>query len=231
MNFDLVAPFLFYLLSGLGVTLVVTLISGTLGVLLGLAGCFCRVSERPAFRIAAALFVTLFRSLPELLTILFTFYGLQLAFSALDRLIGLDLSPPPLVAAVLALTLHFGAYSLELFRDAFLTIPRGQVEAGQAVGLSASKVRTRILVPLMLRTAGPSLGNLLLVLLKFSSLASVIGLQELTRRSSIVAGTTHAPIQVYGVAAVCYLVITAALLHLKSVAEKSQSKEHGEVTH
>jgi polar amino acid transport system permease protein len=117
----------------------------------------------------------------------------------------------PFVAGFIALGLAFGAYATEVFRGAFLAIPPGQAEAARAAGMSRWLTLRRITLPQVWRFgrfALPGLGNLFLVLLKDTSLISVIGLDELMRKASIATSFTKEPFTFYLAAAVIYLMMT-----------------------
>ncbi|MDQ0564365.1 ABC-type arginine transport system permease subunit [Rhizobium mesoamericanum] len=148
----------------------------------------------------------MFRALPELLTILLTYYG----FLAFARSIGIA-DPSPFASALIALGVQIGSYACQIFSDAYRAVPRGLLEAAQAVGMPGYLINVRIAIPLMLRLAAPSLGSLLLVVIKLTAIASAIGVTELTRRAQIVAGATHDPLSAFGFAAAIYLAIAAVL--------------------
>ena len=110
---------------------------------------------------------------------------------------------------LLALSLTFGAYATEVLRGAYLSLPRQQAEAAQALGLSRLRTLRHVLLPQVWRMALPGLGNLFLVLLKDTSLVSVVGLDELTRKSTIAVSYTKQPFTFYFAAALIYLAMTA----------------------
>jgi His/Glu/Gln/Arg/opine family amino acid ABC transporter permease subunit len=224
-----IAPYAGFLLLGAVFTVALSVIAFPLSIGFGLVLAHARVGRSVAASRAAAMFISIFRSLPELLVMLLTFYGLNVVLRAAGEAAGLALpSASPFIAAIVALTVQFGAYCAEILRDAHRSISPGLAEAGRAIGLSETKVRSRILTPLMLRAAMPALGNLFLVLLKVSALASAIGVDELTRRSNIVSGAIKDPFLCFGVAALGYLAITAlASLVQEYVIERRFRKEGG----
>ncbi|MER8608243.1 ABC transporter permease subunit [Mesorhizobium sp. M1233] len=203
-------PYVGFIVEGLIVTVSATL-AGFIGAILIGAALSTLISGSNKLRnLVASGYVTVFRALPELLFVLVVYYGLDIAMRALSARIGiatLDISP--FVAVTIALAVQFGAYCAEIFRDARSAIPRGLIEAGEAIGLSETKVGARIVLPLMFVNATPALGNLFLVILKVSALASVIGLEEVTRRAKVVAGSTREPFAAFAVAAICFLIVTA----------------------
>jgi ABC-type arginine transport system permease subunit len=126
----------------------------------------------------------------------------------------------PIVAALVALAIQFGAYAAVVFTDWLKVFPRGFVEAGAAIGMSNAQIRRRIFIPILLAQATPALGNLALVMIKISALASLIGLEELSRRTQIVSGSTRDPMLCYSVAAAMYLAITILASALQGRIEK-----------
>jgi putative lysine/arginine/ornithine/histidine/octopine transport system permease protein len=111
-------------------------------------------------------------------------------------------------AGVFALSLVFGAYATEVFRGAILAVPRGQIEAARSLGLRPVPLFRKVMLPQVWRFALPGLGNLWQVLLKNTSLISVVGLEELMRTTSIAAGVTRKPFTFYLAAALIYLAFT-----------------------
>ena len=112
------------------------------------------------------------------------------------------------------------AYTAEILRGAFQTIPVGQTEAANALGIAPFHLWQRILVPQALRLGMPSLINELILLVKVSSLASVVGVGELTRVAQNITGQTYRPLEIYISAAAVYLVINAIISQLGRVAER-----------
>lgn len=143
------------------------------GSLFGFALAMAKVSSVTILRVLAYGIANLFRGLPELLTILIVYFGVQqLLNSAFDG----KLEISAFTAGLVSLSLVFGAYSSEVFRAAYDAVPPGQIEAGKAFGMPAWLVMRRIHFPQLIKIAIPSLGNLWLVLLKDTSLVAVIGL-------------------------------------------------------
>lgn len=207
--YETVAPFLDFWLVGTLVT--VALAAGVFpaAVAIGLAVAFGSLSGHVGVKWAARSFLAVFRGLPELLVIFAVYFGSSILLQHVNAASGLDLpSLSPFFAAAVALSIQFGAYAGVVFADWLRVFPKGLVEAGLAVGMTQARVRSRIVLPILLRQATPSLGNLFLVLLKISALASLIGVEELSRRTGIVAGSTREPLVCYAVAAVLYLCIS-----------------------
>ena len=192
-------------------TVEIALAALALGLLLGLGGAAAKLSRFRALRLIGGLYTTLVRGVPELLVVLIVFFGASLAVQGVARWFGHDgyVEVSPFVAGVIALGLAFGAYATEVFRGAFQAVPPGQIEAAMAVGMSRRLTFLRIRLPQVWRFALPGLGNLFLVLLKDTALVSVIGLDELMRKSTIAVSYTKEPFTFYLAAAFIYLAMTA----------------------
>ena len=189
------------LLLGAGTTVVVSCIAIALGMFVAFPLCLLRLARRRWLRAIAAAYVSFFRGVPLLVQLLIVYYFLPA--------LGLDL--PPFVAAVIALGLCTAAYQAENLRGGFLIIPRGQEEAARAFGYTGAQTRRHILIPQALRAVLPALMNEMIMILKASSLVSVVGVADLTRASqNIVARDLHA-IKWYAAAALVYLVINLVL--------------------
>lgn len=223
--YETIAPFFGFWAIGMLVTLGLSAAVFPAAVAIGLAAAFASLSERPGIARLARSFSWLFRGLPELLVIFAVYFGSSILLQKLNGMSGLRLpSLTPFLAAFIALALQFGAYAGVVFVDWLRVFPRGLVEAGAAVGMTRGRIRRRIVIPILLRQATPSLGNLFLVLLKISALASLIGVEELSRRTGIIAGSTRDPLTCYAVAAVLYLCISGAAGLLQAEVERQARK-------
>jgi polar amino acid transport system permease protein len=182
-------------------TLLISGLGCALGLVVGAALCVAAVSRSKLLRGFAAFYLSFFRGVPLLIQLLLSFYLLPL--------IGLNV--PALVAAVLTVGLCAAAYISELLRGALNAIPRGQTEAAIAIGLSPFDIWTRILLPQALKIATPALVNELILLVKASSLVTVVGIVEITRMSQSIASATYRPLEIYVTAAFLYLAINLVI--------------------
>jgi len=198
------------LLLGAAMTLQLAVAALVVGMVLGLLGAVGRLSTFAPARAAAGAYTTIVRGLPELLVVLIIYFGSSRLLSIVAAAFGHDgfVELSPFAAGVIALGLTFGAYATEVFRGAILAIPKGQIEAAHAYGMGRWLTFRRIVLPQLWRIALPGLGNLFLVLLKDTSLVSVIGLEELMRKSQIAVGFTREPFTFYLSAAALYLLMT-----------------------
>ena len=181
------------------------------GLILGIAGAAARMSRGRLLRAAAQAYTTAIRGVPELLVVLIVYFGASAAIGRVAGLFGATgfFELNPFLAGVSALSVTFGAYATEVLRGAFLAVPPGQAETAYALGLSRLRTFRHVLLPQVWRSALPGLGNLFLVLLKDTSLVSVVGLDELMRKSTIAVSYTREPFTFYVAAALIYLAMTA----------------------
>ncbi len=199
------------LAAGTLVTAGLAVASLAVGLLLGIAGAAAQMSRRRLPRAAAHAYTTAVRGVPELLVVLIVYFGASAVIGRVAGLFGATgyFEPSPFIAGVVALSLTFGAYATEVLRGAFLAVPPGQTEAAYALGFTRLRAFRHVLLPQVWRTALPGLGNLFLVLLKDTSLVSVVGLDELMRKSAIAVSYTREPFTFYFAAALIYLAMTA----------------------
>ncbi|WP_417247218.1 amino acid ABC transporter permease [Celeribacter sp.] len=187
---EVVAPYAMQLLQGLSVTLKIALGSFILG--LGLATvCVPLLTSRfTVLRRALGFYVAVVRGLPELLIIFLIFYG---GTVLLTKLSGSYFEVNALAAGIVALAVVAFAYNLEILRSALNDIPGGQWEAATTLGLNPVQTFGRVILPQLMRRALPGLGNQWLITLKESALVSIIGLEELMRKSVVaeVQRTNH----------------------------------------
>lgn len=209
------------LAAGATMTILIALAGFFIGGLIGTAGAWAKISGGPAVRFAAETYTTVLRGIPDLLVIYLFYFGGSAALGAIARLFGAEgfIGMPAFITGVLAIGVVSGAYQAEVFRGAFNTISRGELEAARSVGMGTWLRFRRIIAPQVLRYAIPGLGNTWQLVLKESALISVTGLVELLRQSQIAAGSTSRPFDFYITAAALYLVITAASSYLFRQAE------------
>jgi arginine/ornithine transport system permease protein len=172
----------------------------------------------------AEAYTTVIRGLPELVLMLGVFYGGQIGLNALAESQGWGyIDVPPFAAGTLTIGFIFGAYLTETFRGAILAVPRGQMEAAQAFGMTRAKVLRRILLPQMARHAIPGFANNWLVMIKATALVSIIGLDDMLHRASMAASATREPFTFFMLIAVIYLVITTVSIMALSWVERRYS--------
>lgn len=183
------------LISGLGIAL---------GLVVGALICAAALSRVAWLRWLAALWVSFLRGVPLLVQLLLCYYLLPV--------VGINV--PAMVAAVVTVGICSSAYVSEIWRGAIIALPNGQAEAATAIGMRPSDIWARIILPQAFRISLPALVNELILLVKASSLVSIVGIMEVTRASQAQAATTFRPLEVYIAAACIYLIINLCLAAL-----------------
>jgi len=191
-------------------TIQLALLSLAVSFMLGLAGASAKLSKNRIAMALATAYTTLVRSVPDLVLMLLIFYSIQIWLNNLTDLVDLDpLEIDPFAAGVLTLGFIYGAYFTETFRGAFQAVPRGQLEAGAAYGMTRWQIFRRILFAQMMRFALPGIGNNWQVLLKATALVSIIGLSDLVKAVQDAGKGTYNMFFFVLVAALIYLALTA----------------------
>lgn len=216
-SFAVIGHNLPYLIGAAKWTLLISLAGMAISIGLGVVVCAARMSRAGGLAGAAAVYISFFRGVPLLVQLLLFYYMLPW--------VGLDL--PAIAAAILAVGMCSAAYTAEILRGAFQTIPAGQTEAADALGIAPVSLWMRILVPQALRLGMPSLINELILLVKVSSLASVVGIGELTRVAQNITGQTYRPLEIYIAAAAIYFAINLVISQLGRLAERRMQANGG----
>lgn len=214
------------LLAGALVTIALALACVPLGLPLGLAVALAARSRRRWLRTGATAFSTVFRGLPELLTLLIIYYGCQIAAQKLFAAMGYqgEVAINTFVAAMIAFSLVFAAFSSEIWLSALKTLSKGQLEAAAMLGLSKGTTFRRVVLPQLTRIALPGLSNNWLSLLKDTSLVSTISLVDLMRQTSLAVSVTKEPMLFYTVACLVYLFFSALSGRVFHVLERCFSR-------
>lgn len=210
-NFNAVWANWHYLVSGIGITVLVTLSALGIGLIIGIIVGVLRLSKRPYLSRIAWLYIEVLRNTPALVQLIWVYYCLPI-------LTGLELQTT--ISCIIALSLQSGAYIGEIVRGGIAGIDRGQSEAARTLGLSSWQTMTRIILPQALRRMLAPLVNQAVTLLKYSSLVSILGVADLTYNAQVLATTTFRPLEIFTFLAHEYLAICSALSYLASRLEK-----------
>ncbi|GAM65391.1 putative amino acid ABC transporter [Vibrio ishigakensis] len=191
-----------FLMAGFSSTISVSLLSMVFAMLIGLIIALPALSSNPWVRSINRIYVEAIRSIPVLVLLLWVYYGLPTL---------LDISLNHFWAGVIALSIAESAFMAEVFRGGIQAINRGQHEASHALGLSYWKTMRLVIFPQALRQILPPLGNQFVYILKMSSLVSVIGLSDLTRRANELVVNEYLPLEIYTFLVLEYLVLILAV--------------------
>ena len=210
MDFELIEQSLPYLIQGALITIEITLMAVGIGFFIGLFAGIARICRIKALRIIATIYADCIRGTPLLVQIFLIYF-------ALPMLIHTQINP--FVAAVTACAINSGAYVSEIFRAGIQAIDHGQFEAGRSLGLSWWQTMYYIILPQAFHNILPPLGNEFITMLKDSSLVSVIGFEELTRRGQLIIAQTYASFEIWMTVAALYLIMTLAIATFVSFME------------
>ena len=212
------------LLQGTWMTIKLSVLSLLVSVVLGLLGAGSKLSSVALLRVPAQLYTTLIRGVPDLVLMLLIFYSLQTWLTSLTDAMGWEyIEIDPFAAGVITLGFIYGAYFTETFRGAILAVPRGQLEAGTAYGLSRGQRFRYVIFPQMMRFALPGIGNNWMVMLKATALVSIIGLADLVKAAQDAGKSTYQLFYFLVLAAVIYLMITSASNFVLRILERRYS--------
>ena len=180
-----------------------------LGLTIGFFIALGKQSREPSVRLAANIYTTIFRGLPELLTLFLVYYGVQIGLQQIIRVVSPETTVEvnSFVSGMVALGVVFSSYASEVFLSAFRAIPRGQYEGGFSIGLTNGQTMRLVVLPQLVRIALPGLANLWLILLKDTALVSAIGLSDIIRQAGIAARVTREAFLFFSVAALIYLAL------------------------
>ncbi|RYC12199.1 ABC transporter permease [Ciceribacter ferrooxidans] len=192
---------------GVKVTVTLSLATLPIGLLIGFMIALAMQSQDKILRLAGGIYTTIFRGLPELLTLFIVYYGLQMAIQAVLNAFGYDerVEINAFVSGMIALSVVFSSYCSEVLLSAFRAIPQGQYEAGDALGLHRARTMRLVILPQLIRIALPGLGNLWMNLLKDTALVSVIGLTDILRQTGVAAKVSKEAFFFYVLACGLYL--------------------------
>lgn len=204
------------LMRGAAVSIQIAALSCTIGLTLGTIIGLIQSGKGKFFKALTIIYVTFFRGTPMLIQLLFAFYVLP------------NVGISAFWAAIIAIGLNSGAYVSQIIRSGIKSVSKGQLEAAQILGFSTIQTTRYILLPQAIRTVIPALGNEFIVLIKDSSLASVISVIELTRQGEMIISQTYDALTIYTGVALMYLLMTGTLSLIISQIERrlSQNAKH-----
>jgi len=188
------------LLEGLLITLKISLFGLVFSFIIGFLSAFARLSSSPMLRLVSWLYVETIRNTPLLIQIFLMYFVISPVFNI-----------SAFFSAVIALSLFEGAYSSEIIRSGILSVPQGQVEAAQSIGLSVPGIYIKVIIPQMLRQTLPMLAGQSVSLIKDSALVSTISIYDLTMQGQRIVSETFLTFEIWFTVALCYLAITASL--------------------
>lgn len=210
-RFDVVWEYLPYLAQGVSITLYVTLASTAIGLVVGVLIAVLRLSKNSLLSWPMRAYIEFFRNTPTLVKLVWVFYLIPILFGGL--------STDAVTSCIIALAVAAAAYIAEVVRAGIQDVARGDIEAAEAIGMRPITVLRRIVLPQAIRKVLPPLANTFIVFLKYSSLVSIVGVNDLMYRANVISTTTFRPIETYTVLALFYFVLCYGLSKLFSLVE------------
>jgi len=213
-----------FVLDGLGITILITVISYFAMLIVGMVGALGRLAKNPIVHGIASLYVELVRGIPLMVQLIWWYFAFPVLIQQFGRWINFaplaEYQSNPIFTAILGLVFCYGAYMSEIFRAGIQSIPKGQMEAARSLGMSYFQAMRHIILPQAVRIVLPPVGNEFISLLKDSSLVSVVAVADLTRRGREYMAAHFNPIQVWTMVALIYLIMTLLSARLVSWLEK-----------
>jgi len=197
-DFSVITEHWRFLASGVGVTLVLAVLSGAASLAAGFVVALLRLYGPRWLRPVIVFYIDSMRAIPVLVVLVWTFFALPIVAG---------ITMPPFFAALLALTVHLAAYAAEIVRAGIESVRPGQTRASRALGMSPAQILRRVILPQAVVRMLPAFGSLLSVTIKDTAIASVIAVTEFMRQSETVAGQSFQPIEVYTFAMLVYFLI------------------------
>jgi polar amino acid transport system permease protein len=203
-----------YIVTGAGLTVLVSAASIVLATILAVFGALGRLSRNPVLNGIASLYVSLVRGTPLIVQIFFIYFALPQ--------VGIVL--PAIPTGIIALGINYGAYMTEIFRAGLQAVPRGQREAAQALGMAERLIFRRVVAPQAVRIVTPAVGNEFVAMIKDSALVSLIGVQELFWRAEVTGSRDIRSLQAFAVAAAFYWLVTIIFSVIQDRLEKRMAR-------
>ena len=187
-----------FLLSGLSITVSISILSIFFSLLLGFFISLLSLNNLKIFKWINLIYIEIFRSIPLLVLLLWVYYGLPVLFG---------ISFGPFVAGIISLSLSDSAFEAEIFRAGLQSVSKGQKDAAKSIGLNKYQEMRHVILPQALRIILPAIGNQFVYVLKMSSLVSIIGIADLTRKANELVTTTYRPLEIYTFLILEYLIL------------------------
>lgn len=192
-----------FLLNGFGATILLSLIAAVMSMCLGLMVALPGMSANRWIRLPSRIYIEFVRAIPLLPMLFWVFYGLPVVL----RSMGINVSIDAFWGAVITLAISDSAFTAEIYRSGIQSIARGQTEAAKTIGLTQGQTMRYVILPQAIKRILPPLANQFIYIVKMSAFASVIGMQELTRRANELVVTEYRPLEIYTLLIFEYLVL------------------------
>ena len=192
-----------FLLDGFGATILLSVIAAALSMVIGMLVALPGMSSNRWISLPSRIYIEFVRAIPLLPMLFWVFYGLPVVLKS----IGISVSIDAFWGAVITLAISDSAFTAEIYRSGIQSIARGQTEAAKTIGLTYTQTMRYVVLPQAIRRILPPLANQFIYIVKMSAFASVIGMQELTRRANELVVTEYRPLEIYSLLILEYLVL------------------------
>lgn len=220
MNFSFLPKYYKFFIIGAKNTVLLAFFTVALGVVLGIFLALMRISKNKILNFIGTAYVEIIRGTPLLVQIFIVYYGLPMMGFKILSIPFLGSAGEEFIAGIIALSINSGAYVAEIIRSGIQSVDKGQMEAARSLGLPYSMAMKHIIIPQAFKNILPALGNEFIVVIKESSVMSVIGIHELMYNANTVRGNTFIPLEPLVVAAGIYFILTFSLSKLLGIAER-----------
>lgn len=224
MKFSFLKLYYPYYIQGAITTLLISIFTVFLGTIIGLLFAIMKVSKNKVLNFISNVYVEVFRGTPVILQVMICYIGLtkMIHFPKNIHFLGVDISR--LIPGIIALSFNSGAYVAEIIRAGILSIDKGQTEASLSLGMNSSMTMRYIVLPQAIKNILPALANEFVVIIKESSILSVISIAELMFMTSIIQGATFIPLEPLYITALIYLAMTFTTSRIINYLERRISK-------
>lgn len=223
MDFSFINKYYPYFIDGAKYTLILALFTVLIGTVLGLFLSLMRLSNKGILKFIATAYIELIRGTPILVQLYIIYYGLPVIGIRIPSVPMFGSDFPDFIAGMLALAINSSAYVAEIIRAGIQAVDKGQMEAARSLGMTHVMTMKSIIIPQAFKNILPALGNEFIVVVKESSIVSIIGIHELMFNADTVKGVIFQPFEPLIVAALIYFVMTFSLSKLLGVAERRMS--------
>ena len=220
MDFSFLSEYYPYFISGTINTIIIAILTDLFGVILGTVLALLKISNSKILRAIASAYIEFIRGTPLLVQIYIIFY--MISFPDFT-LFGLEMAR--FIPGVIALSINSAAYVAEIIRAGIQAVDKGQMEASRSLGFTKGQAMKYVVLPQAVKNILPALGNEFVVVIKESSIVSIIGIAELMMSANIIRGAIYRPFEPLLVVAVIYFALTFTLTRVLGVAERRMNKD------
>jgi len=217
MDFSFLSEYYKFFINGTQITIMVSLISVIFGFIIGIFICLMKISKNKFLNIISTSYIEFLRGTPVLVQLYLIYYGLPtlgITFPSIGPI------SSDFIAGTLALSINSSAYIAEILRSGIQSIDSGQMEASRSLGMNYSMAMKYVIIPQALKNVLPALVNEFVVLVKESSIVSIIGIHDLMYNADTVRGNTYLPFEPLIIASIIYFILTFSLSKIVGKFEK-----------